>query len=89
MGTSGRVAESSVSRYRHYEAQRVLGRHKGGGREEEGRKRGRKEENRKRGGGERGEKRGEGGRKEGRKKLSLNWVLASKKRCSMVVPLWV
>ena len=31
----------------------------------------------------------EGGRKTGRKKLSLSWVQASKKCCSMVVTSWV
>ena len=39
---SVRVAESAVARQRRNEAQRLRGRHKEGGREEEGRKRGRK-----------------------------------------------
>ena len=41
------MAESVVAQYRRYEAQRLRGRHKGGGREEEWRKIGRKKEKRK------------------------------------------
>ena len=68
----------------------------------EGRNRGRKEDKRERRGGKKkkGERKGEKeigrkkgrkkrGRKEGRKKLSFSWVQASKKRCIMVVSLWV
>ena len=52
-----RVAENAVARKRRHEAQRIRGRHKGGGREEEGRNRGRKTDKRKRRGGK--EKKGE------------------------------
>ena len=67
------MAESAVAWYCCYEAQRLRGRHKGGEREEEGRKRGRKEEKRNiRGGKDKKCKiereKSEGGRKGGRKK---------------------
>ena len=57
------MAESAVARYRHYEAQRIRWRHKGGGREGEGRKRGRKKDKRKRRGGKEKDEREEVGRK--------------------------
>ena len=63
-----RVAESGVARQpATYESQKLLGRHKGEGREEEGRKRGKKEEERKRRKARGRKKKSEGGREEGRK----------------------